>query len=214
MGYLEWVTQVLPYGRPYAAALWDIVPKHFGNDWTVTITDESRGALQWWHTFLSSAVQGRIEGWASLWPGGWPPVVRMYSDSSGTIGFGAICEGDAVVGAWHPEVADDYSSAFKELVPVFYALRRVAPRLAPGSIVVVTTDNASNAFDLNFGSSCPESRPLFLEIWNLAARHHLHLVGDWFSRDRITLLDSMSRLANFASFRVLWGAAPSGRWRA
>lgn len=217
LGYLEWVTQVVPDGRPHMAALWEVVPRHYQNHWQVTITAEARHELQWWLSFLSEAAGGSPKGWAPLWSQQWPPHVRIFSDSAKRDGFGAVVEGEVIVGSWRDGVgmddADDPSSAYKELVPVFYALRHVAPRLPPDTLVVITTDNASNAFNFNFGSACPASRQLFTEIWHLASTHRLFLVGDWIERALNTLPDSLSRLASYASFRASWAAAARGRSR-
>ena len=73
-------------------------------------------------------------------------------------------------------------------------LSRVAPKLAPGTIVVVTTDNQANAFALNHGTAGEESFELVAAILLLAESHHLRVVGDWINRERIPFIDLLSRL--------------------
>jgi hypothetical protein len=75
-------------------------------------------------------------------------------------------------------------------------LEHLAPSLAPGTLVVVTTDNAGNAFSINNGKAASDE--LFeqlLPILDLAAQYRLRIVGDWVPREFNMLNDLLSRLS-------------------
>jgi len=108
-------------------------------------------------------------------------------------------------GAWRPDLPDSFSSAAKELVGVFYALRAVAPSLPVGSLVVITTDNQGNAMTFCSGKPGPGVRDLFNAIWAVAVEHGLHLLGDWIPRDFNVFADALSHLGAVAAVRArLW----------
>ena len=215
LGYLEWFSQVIPNGRPHLAPLWDGIPKFFDNNWRVPLSAPARAELAWWSFTLSRALTGDLSAWVCMWSGPWPHMVRIFSDAAGSDGFAAVVDGMVIVGewslCWETGIMKDPSSGWKELVPVYFALRLVAPKLPRDSIVVVTTDNLANAFNFNFGSAGRASRQLFQLIWDVACAHHLHLVGDWLPREINTFPDALSRLPHWPPFRQLWAAATYGR---
>lgn len=199
LGRLEWVSQVLPLGRIHTKRIYADIPRGAKNNWLVPkLSDSSLGHLQWWRTFLESNIAG---GGAQKWAGfdrplSMCPTVRMFSDSSGEIGFGAIGPASLVAGLWSSaEAVSDRSSSWKEWVPILLLFRRLAPRLTPGTVVVVTTDNEANAFSLNNGSAGEESFDLVAEILVLADQFNLRLVADWVPREFNELSDALSRLS-------------------
>ena len=197
MGRLEWISTCVPLGRLHTKRVYADFPIGCRNNWKMTLSATSRRDLGWWQSFLADGVQEQqVHRWASFdHPLAEAASVRMYSDASGEIGFGGYCQGEIVAGLWadHPDLKNR-SSSWKEWVPVWLLLSRVAPKLAPGTIVVVTTDNQANAFALNHGTAGEESFELVAAILLLAESHHLRVVGDWINRERIPFIDLLSRL--------------------
>ena len=101
-------------------------------------------------------MRARPSAW-STGPGLTSPSFRARRfgssvDASGHIDFGAIANEKIVAGLWAEEAAEK-SIGWKELAPVRLMLELLAPTLAPGTIIIVTTDNSGNAFSLNSGNA-------------------------------------------------------------
>lgn len=198
-GRLEWINQVLPLGRVRTKRLHQAIPRGAKNFWLMTLTPAAREDLTWWTGFLEEAIaeHGRVP-WACFpcAPLSSLPVIRIFSDAAGELGFGAVMGSTAVVGIWKSaEAVVDKSSGWKELVPVLLILQLCAPQASSGSLVVVTTDNQGNAFSLNNATAASDdSFELLRLILEIAARHTLRVLGDWVPRDFNVLLDLCSRL--------------------
>jgi hypothetical protein len=198
LGSLEWISTCVPLGRLRTKRIYKDFPFGARNNWKMQLSLLSRQDLSWWRTLLDEAIAGRgIERWAGF---GCPlqqcPVVRILSDASGEIGFGAVCMGEVVAGLWaDPErMRDGRSSAWKEWVPIRFMLERIIPKLTPGTIIVCTTDNEANAFAVNSGVAGEGSFTILESILLRVADARLTVVGDWIARERITLVDLCSRL--------------------
>jgi hypothetical protein len=199
LGRLEWINQVLPMGRARTKRSYAALPYGAQNNWKVRLTPLARADLEWWKSFLDAAcTQGGLCQWARFdVPLQESVTVRIFSDASGEIGFGAVAGDVVVVGTWLSAAAvQGRSSGWKELVPIRLLLERIAPSLAEGTVIVVTTDNAGNAFSINNGKS--DSEELFeqlVPILEVAAQYRLRIVGDWVPREFNALSDALSRLS-------------------
>jgi hypothetical protein len=198
LGSLEWVSTCVPLGRLRTKRVYSDFPFGARNNWKMKLGPSGRRDLAWWRDLLNEAVLGNgIERWAGF---GCPlqqcPVVRILSDASGEIGFGALCMGEVVAGLWaHPErMKDERSSAWKEWVPIRLMLERIIPKLSPGTIIVFTTDNEANAFAVNSGVAGDGSFEILESILLRVADAKMQGAGDWVDREKITLIDLFSRL--------------------
>jgi hypothetical protein len=199
LGRLEWINQVLPTGRARTKRLYAALPYGAENNWKLHLKALARADLDWWRAFLELAcTQGGLCQWARFdVPLQECPLVRIFSDASGEMGFGSVAGDLVLAGTWQSaEAVKERSSGWKELVPIRLMLECLAPTLAEGTVVVVTTDNAGNAFAINNGKA--DSQELFeqlVPILDLAAQYRLRLVGDWVPREFNTLNDALSRLS-------------------
>jgi hypothetical protein len=192
-----WLSQVMPLGRSYTHAT-SRCTKGLQNRHMVDLRRKAGvlDELAWWDGFLQSAIsQGGFHRWT---PFGQPPAaIRLVSDASGNDGFGGYCSLGVLAGLWNQSVItnDHPCIEWKELVPVYLLLQWIAPTLQPGTLVIVTTDNSSNAFALNNGDAKNEMVfEILLAIFQLADRYHLQLVGDWIPRAFNWLCDHFSHL--------------------
>ena len=198
-GRLEWVNQVLPMGRARTKRLHRAIPRGAKNFWLMSLTPEAREDLTWWTDFLAHAMteQGQVQ-WASFpcLPLSSIHTVRIFSDAAGELGFGAVLGSTAVVGTWRSaDAVAEFSSGWKELVPVLLILQLCAPTVPSGSLVVVTTDNQGNAFSVNNATAdSDDSFTLLQPILEIAAHYRLRALGDWVPREHNVLLDLFSRL--------------------
>lgn len=198
LGSLEWISTCVPLGRLRTKRVYRDLPFGARNNWQMQLSSLGRSDLAWWRDLLTKAISGNgLERWAGF---GHPlpqcPVVRILSDASGDIGFGALCMGEVVAGLWKdPEsMRSGHSSAWKEWVPIRLMLERIIPKLEPGTIIVFTTDNEANAFAVNSGVAGEGSFEILESILLRVADARMRAVGDWVDRELITLIDLLSRL--------------------
>lgn len=198
-GRLEWINQVLPMGRARTKRCYGALPYGNKNQWRVHVCPQVREDLGWWEKFLQAAcAQAGSCQWARFpAPLQAASVCRIFSDASGEIGFGATARGRVIAGLWQSaQAVEARSSGWKELVPIRLMLEHLAPSLEPGTLVVVTTDNAGNAFSINNGkASSDELFEQLLPILDLAAQYRFRIVGDWVPREFNELNDLLSRLS-------------------
>lgn len=192
-GRLDWVSHVMPVGRPFiynfrAAA------RHVSRRNPVTlINDKLRADLIWWRTRLSTMLYSGSPAWSRVYFCGPPCIVRSFSDASGVQGFGIICCGIAIRGTWTPSTLSIKSIGYKELLPLLIILRLFRFKLQ-NRVLVFSTDNVSAAFALNKGSSSsPFMTELLREIYLLAEECNIGLLGDHIPREYNTVTDAMSK---------------------
>ena len=83
----------------------------------ITLNEGFSLDIQWWTAF-TTPWSGRsfflLPNWTLA------PDLELYTDSSGTIGYGAYCNGEWFNGRWTPEQAS-YRIQYKELYPIVLA---------------------------------------------------------------------------------------------
>jgi len=201
--HLNWLCTVLQAGRPHLARLRHGLNYLMKRHVRQAIDQHQRQALLWFQKKLQPRVLEDL--WTPFWPGGVVPVsAQVWSDASGTDGFGLIIEhGDARTmyrGKWRvppgptPEAASQQSSSFYELVPIFLAVQLLAPQMHTGGVLVFTTDNLGNAFAINKGHCrSSEAFQLLRMIFTITEAHHVFLVSEWVPRECNHLLDLLPR---------------------
>jgi hypothetical protein len=209
LGKLEWIASVLPPARLYLQPLWASIPYRRGRPckyWSVKVSPAARACLLWWRRFLCSAAFNSTS-WSAYWPQAPERWHRIFSDSAGSEGFGAVAGSEVIIGRWSAVGAmtsaeGGMSSSWKEYVPVLLALDRLAASLSPGSVVVITTDNQGNAFAINKGKTNPTNRPVFEAILIIAFHHRIYVLADWIPREYNVLCDNLSKLPYPSSLRL------------
>ena len=78
---------------------------------TISLSDDFRRDLDWWLAF-PTPWNGRSFFLSPRWTPS--PDLEPYTDSSGSIGYGAYCQGQWFNGRWDP----DHSIQWKELYPI------------------------------------------------------------------------------------------------
>jgi hypothetical protein len=118
---------------------------------------------------------------------------RTVSDASGIEGFGIVFGDQVIQGTWTKDRADHPNIAVQELLPMLVALQQIAPQAA-GKILILTTDNAGNAFAINKGTCrSPDAFDILFRMLDIAAQYNIYLVGDWIPRDENPLCDDLSK---------------------
>jgi hypothetical protein len=159
-------------------------------------------AIEWWVAQISSgAIRGQrvihFEGALVRFSGAAASHlrVRVASDASGDVGYGAHCEGAALWGAWTAAELN-HSIQWKELYPLKRAFQQWGASWR-GRLVVLGTDNLGNVFTLNTGTAHGEgaraTRSLVCELYALATQFGFEFVAMWVPRELNTVADSISK---------------------
>ena len=102
------------------------------------------------------------------------PDLKLYTDSSGSIGYGAYCQGSWFNGHWSQEQLH-HSIQWKELYPIVLAVC-VWGRRWTTLRIRLHCDNQAIVHCLNSGTShCPHIMVLLRSLFLLAAKHNLHM---------------------------------------
>lgn len=205
LGKLRWMATVMLEGRLHCHTLQSLIPSWQANGARVRLSEEAHEDLQWWAQTLAAAATAPHGVWTPFWSDRDPVMCQVVSDAAAPeAGFAAIVEGQAYVGRWQTAAVAHTSSGWRELIPIYFAVRALAHSMAPGTVLVLQTDSTAVAYAINKGTSdSPEMRHLLLLIVRQAAHHQIHLVADWVRRDRIPLLDALSKL-EFIVPRQVW----------
>lgn len=189
---------VLPAGKPRVACIWKALPpsKQVRPNKPIRISaitatgQRARASLQWWADTLEAKRKRPV--WVPWWRDA-PVHARTVSDASGTVGFGIVFEDQVIQGTWTKDRSDNPNIAVQELLPMLVALEHIAPQAA-GKILILTTDNAGNAFAINKGTCrSPEAFDILFRMLDIAVQYNIYLVGDWIPRDRNPLCDDLSK---------------------
>lgn len=194
LGKLNWIAEVLIAGRIRLRYLRKCIPGgggyHPPSNQLVSLSPEAQRDMQWWLEHLTEAIAD--ESWVPFWHDRPPVYCSIYSDASGTAGYGLVLGDQVYQGTW-TEAALPESSGFKELVPILLALHRL-PSAAEGRIIVITTEILSNVYSINKGTCRSDaSFEILARIFELAAAKHVYLVADWVPREQNDFCDIISK---------------------
>ena len=114
IGHLHHAAKVVWPGRAFIRRMIDLLSCFRSRNHPIRLNREFHLDLEWWTTFLSH--WHGVSFW--LFPGlTASPDVEVFSDASGSIGFGAFCGSEWFNGRWSA-CQEDLSIAYKELFPV------------------------------------------------------------------------------------------------
>ena len=121
IGKLAFAARVVPAGRLFLRRLIDLSTKAKKLHHHVKLNSEARPDFQWWHTFLLD-----WNGVAMFLDPAWTTADQMelYTDASGTLGYGAYFQGHWFRAAWEPLQRPPFVSIqWQELFAVVTAAR-------------------------------------------------------------------------------------------
>ena len=132
--------------------------------------------------------------------------LHLFTDASGSIGFGGFFEGNWFSGVWSdqklPKLSDEYSIAFKELYPIVIAAMLWGKRWSRKRIMF-HCDNLATVYILNKGRSpCPHIMKLMRRLVITATLHNFNFLGEHVPGVKNSIADALSRL-HFQDFRRL-----------
>ena len=189
IGTLSFAAKVVPAGRTFLRRMIDLsttAPRLLS---TITLNEGLRLDIHWWQAF-TTPWSGRsfflLPNWTPA------PDLDLYTDSSGSIGFGAYWCGEWFNGHWPPELAER-SIQFKELYPIVLAASVWGHRWATLRVRFLCDNQAVVHCIVSGSSHCPHMMHLLRNLFLFAARFNftvsaLHLPGT-----HNIIADSLSR---------------------
>ena len=113
VGTFSFAAKVVPPGRTFIRRMIDLSTTASSLQDTTPVSPEFRLDLEWWQAF-ATPWSGRsfflLPDWTSY------PNLQLYTDSSGTVGYGAYCQGEWFNSWWSPAQLGR-SIQWKELFP-------------------------------------------------------------------------------------------------
>ena len=171
VGKLQFACCVLVPGRAFLRRLIDrtigiVSPFH-----NIRVTAECKEDLRVWLSVLRE-YNGRTmfleERWTRY------DQVRMYTDASGSIGYGALLGSSWCQGKWPLEWCER-GITFKEMVPILMALKLWGCRLQDKRLVCYTDNMAVMAALNSMTCKCPHTMWLLRRIVAVCMRHNVLL---------------------------------------
>ena len=208
IGSLSFVCKAVPPGRAFLRRLINLTIGVKRASHKVRINKESREDLQMWCRFLTECNGATIipeQVWLEN------SDIQLYTDASGSIGFGGYFQGAWFQGHWPASIlAQSPSITWLEFFPIVVAVSIWGSKLA-GKRVIFRSDNKGVVSILNKQSSpCSDIMRLvrFFVLkcmsWNVTFRA-IHIPGN-----ANEIADSLSRFQESRFRRLAPGASSSG----
>lgn len=157
VGVLQHATMVVRFGRAFLRRMIELAKATREYHHMVRLNRDFRSDVQWWRLFLP-----RWNGTSFLYPGiTATPNITVYSDASGSWGYGAWCEPEMhwFQGAW-PPWWQDRSITAKELLPIVLAAAVWGPQWR-GRVIRYRCDNAAIVHVIHTSRS---TEPLVMQL--------------------------------------------------
>lgn len=204
IGSLNFACSVVVPGRAFLRRLIDATigvskPFHY-----IRITNSMRKDLALWQAFLQT-----FNGKSMLLPQFWlhSPHLHLFTDASGSLGYGAVLDRDWFFGAWDTVWAH-HNITIKELYPIVMAVSLWAERFA-NKCIALHTDNEAVVHILNAQSSRDTQIMHLVRKFVLTClQHNIHFKALHVPGINNPLADALSRLQVDKFKKLAPSAAP------
>ena len=198
IGTLSFAAKAVPAGRTFLRRLIDATTTAPNATKHLPISEEMRKDIRWWKTFATP-----WNGTSFMLHPDWTPApdIQLFTDSSGTIGFGAFYDGLWFNAHWSPEQLA-MSIQWKELYPIILAALVWGNRWSAKKILFFS-DNQAVVSCIRTGTS--HSKPMMALLRNLflvAARLNFTVSARHVPGVQNCIADALSRF-HMQAFRSL-----------
>ena len=200
IGTLSFAAKVVPAGRTFLRRMIDLSTSAASLDQVISLSQSFSLDLQWWREF-ATAWNGRSFFLLPHWTPA--PHLQLFTDSSGTIGFGAYCQGEWFNGRWTPAQLAR-SIQWKELYPIVLAAEAWGHQWSTLRIRLFCDNLAITQCLVSGTSHCPHIMSLLRSLFLLAARHNFNISAQHIPGTHNIIADSLSRFR----MQVFWDHAP------
>jgi hypothetical protein len=198
LGLLNFCCTVVPPGRSFLRRLTDLTKKVTRPSHRITLNSESRKDLTAWQLFADHFNGTNLllqERWVT------DTSLHLYTDASGSIGFGAIFQSHWFYGTWTSAQAP-LNITFKELFPIVLALELWGPSL-DNRCFTLHSDNYAVVHIIN-KQTCKDPQIMLLvrRLVLVCLKHNILVRSVHISGKTNVLPDLLSRL-QISQFRRL-----------
>ena len=197
IGTLSFAAKVVPTARTFLRRMIDLSTSAAHLHDNITLNEGFSLDIQWWMAFTtpwSGCSFFLLPNWTLA------PDLELYTDSSGTIGYGTYCNGEWFNGRWTPEQAS-YSIQYKELYLIVLATTVWGHNWTTLKVRFIC-DNQAVVHSIVAGTShCPLIMQLLHNLFYIAARHNFTVSAQHLPGKHNVIADSLSRF-NMQAFRA------------
>ena len=198
LGKLNFAASVVVAGRTFMRRLWDATLAVPELHHRITLSESCRADLAWWR-YLLDTWNGRS---FFLQPGWSPaPHMHLFTDASGTLGYGAFLDGRWFSGTWLPD-QQACCITYKELYPIALACSTWGHEWS-SLRVEFHSDNQAVVSSLHKGSCrCSNVMSLLRRLFLVCALQNFNVSASHVKGVSNGIADSLSR-QDFGRFRTL-----------
>ena len=197
IGTLSFAAKVVPAGRTFLRRMIDLSTTATQPTAPITLDEGFRLDIRWWKAF-TTPWSGRsfflLPDWTPA------PDLDLFTDSSGSIGFGAYCQGEWFNGRWSP-TQQPHSIQWKELYPVVLATLAWGHKWCTLKVRLLCDNQAVVHCIMSGTSHCPHMMHLLRNLFLIAATHNFTLSAQHLPGIHNITADSLSRF-NMQAFRA------------
>lgn len=200
IGLLSFAAKVVPPGRTFLRRMIDISTSVPFSDDTITLTDDFTKDMQWWHLFIDD-WNGKSFFMYPKWITS--TTLKLFTDSSGTIGYGAYFDKKWLQGRWSEDQINN-SIQWKELFPIVLASATWGHLWTKKCISFVCDNEAVATVVCSGTSKCPKIMQLLRQLFLCAAKFNFSATAQHTPGKLNVIADALSHF-NMQVFRL---AAP------
>ena len=187
VGLLQHASKVVKPGRTFVARMYSTAAKAKKMRYFLRLNKGFRSDLHWWHVFIN-----RWNGISFLHPANLAYEHHVYTDASGSWGFGAVFANRWLQQPWSPEWSTINIMA-KELVPIVVSCAVWGPLLRHKS-VEFHCDNQGLVAAINKGSSKEVTGMHLIRcLWFFTAIFDIHITATHIAGIANNAADMLSR---------------------
>ena len=198
IGTLSFAAKVVPPGRTFLRRMIDLSTTVRGLSQHIVLDTNFKRDLAWWSEYLTSwnGASFFLQPQWSL-----APDLTLYTDSSGTIGFGAYFQGSWFQGHWDEEDAPK-SIQYKELYPIVLAAHTWGAQWRRKKVLFLCDNQAVVACLRSGTAKCPHIMSLLRALFLICARGSFTVSARHVPGIENGIADALSRF-NMQAFRCL-----------
>ena len=201
IGLLSFAAKVVPPGRTFLRRMIDLTTSVPHTEDVISLSEPFKKDLMWWHQFVA-----QWNGKSFFMFPKWIPstALNLFTDSSGTIGYGAYFDGRWFQGRWSSAQAQQ-SIQWKELYPIVVASATWGHLWAKKRITFMCDNEAVTNAIASGTSKSPEIMSLLRQLFFCAAKHHFAATAKHIPGKYNVIADALSRF----HMQVFRQAAPT-----
>ena len=189
LGKLSFAARVVTPGRTFMRRLWNVCSRYQQPHYTIVLSQECLDDLAWWMRLLQD-WNGKSFFLHPKWIPS--PDLRLYTDASGTLGWGAFNNGRWIQGKWS-DTQMSHTIEWKELYALLAACATWGEDWKQLRILIYCDNSAVVDCVQSGASKAPAVMQLLRELFFVCSRYNFHLSAKHIAGCRNVIADCLSR---------------------